>query len=377
LPSPKANFIITDISKLLTVNIMPTILFTGGGSAGHVTPNLALIKKFQTENWQTIYAGSPDGIEKNIISEINIPYYAITSGKLRRHFSWQNFLSPFKVIQGIIQAFLVCKKLKPQVVFSKGGFVAFPVVVGAWLNNIPVIAHESDLSPGLANRLSFPFTQKICVTFPEGANFFKNKNKVLVTGTPIRKELLHGNAEQGRKFCGFTTDKKIILIYGGGLGSAVINQAIRSLLPQLLTQFQIIHLCGKNKIDNTFANMTGYQQFEYINAELPDLFACAALVISRAGANSIYELLTLRKPHLLIPLSTKASRGDQIQNANYFANLGLSEVIYEEELTSEKLFEKTSWLKNHQFEITEKLRDFKLPNSIEILFTTLTQLAKK
>lgn len=351
---------------------MQTILFTGGGSAGHVTPNLALIKKFQTENWQTIYAGSADGIEKNIISRINIPYYCIASGKLRRHFSWQNFLSPFKVIQGIVQAFLLCKKLKPQIVFSKGGFVAFPVVMGAWLNNIPVIAHESDLSPGLANRLSFPFTKKICVTFPEGANFFKNKSKVIVTGTPIREELLQGNAEQGRKFCGFNTEKKIILIYGGGLGSALINQTIRNLLPQLLSQFQIIHLCGQNKTDTNFENLTGYKQFEYINEELPNLFACADLIISRAGANSIYELLSLRKPHLLIPLSKKASRGDQIQNADYFAKLGLSEVIYEENLTNEKLFEKIIWLSNHQRGIEKKLNDFKLPESVKMIFEEIT-----
>lgn len=352
---------------------MPTILFTGGGSAGHVTPNLALIKKFQAENWQTIYVGSANGIEKNIISRINIPYYTVASGKLRRHFSLQNFLSPLKIIQGIAQAFLLCRKLKPQVVFSKGGFVAFPVVVGAWLNKIPVIAHESDLSPGLANRLSFPFAKKIYITFPEGADFFKNKSKVIVTGTPIREELLQGNAEQGRNFCGFNTNKKIILIYGGGLGSDIINRTVRKILPKLLEQFQIIHLCGKNKTDKDFENIPDYKQFEYINEELPDLFACADLVISRAGANSLYELLALQKPHLLIPLSKKASRGDQIQNAAYFAKLGLSEVLHEEDLTSKNLFEKITWLTQNEIAAKQKLKDFQLPDSVQIIYEQLSK----
>lgn len=347
---------------------MPTILFTGGGSAGHVTPNLALIKKFQQENWQTIYVGSADGIEKNIINRINIPYYSVASGKLRRNFTWKNFLSPFQIIQGIVEAFLLCRKLKPQVVFSKGGFVAFPVVVGAWLNKIPVIAHESDLSPGLANRLSFPFAKKICVTFPEGANFFNNKSKVLVTGTPIREELFHGNAEEGRKLCGFNAEKKIILVYGGGLGSDIINRNIRAILPKLLEQFQIVHLCGRNKIDLNIAPITGYKQFDYINEELPDLFACADLVISRAGANSLYELLALQKPHLLIPLSKKASRGDQLQNAAYFAKLGLSEVIYEEDLTYTTLAEKIIWLAQNEETIKQKLKDFKLPDSVRMIY---------
>lgn len=356
---------------------MPTILFTGGGSAGHVTPNLALIKKFQKENWQTIYVGSADGIEKNIISRINIPYYSVASGKLRRAFSWKNFLSPFQVIQGIVQAFLLCRKLKPQVVFSKGGFVAFPVVVGAWLNRIPVIAHESDLSPGLANRLSFPFAKRICVTFPEGVNFFKNKSKVLVTGTPIREELFHGNAEEGRKLCGFNTEKKIILVYGGGLGSDIINRNIRAILSKLLEQFQIVHLCGKNKIDSNIEPITGYKQFDYINEELPDLFACANLVISRAGANSLYELLALQKPHLLIPLSKKASRGDQLQNAAYFAKLGLSEVIYEEDLTNETLAEKIIWLAQNEETIKQKLKNFKLPDSVQMIYEEIISTHKK
>ena len=353
---------------------MPTILFTGGGSAGHVTPNLALVKKCQIEGWQVYYAGSKDGIEKTIISRINIPFFHISSGKLRRHLSWKNLLTPFQVIKGVIDAFLLCQKLKPNVVFSKGGYVAFPMVFSAWLHRIPVIAHESDLTPGLANRLSFPFAKKICVTFPEGKNYFKQSEKVIVTGTPLRPELLQGNAEAGRQFCEFDNNKKVLLIYGGGLGAANINKAICRLLFSLLEKFHIIHLCGKGKTDPQLNNINGYRQFEYINEELPDLLACADIVISRAGANSIYELLCLQKPHLLIPLSTKASRGDQIHNANYFANLGLSKVLLEENMTDEHLFQLIIQLEQEQEAIKAKLKQFVLPDSVEIIYNELSKI---
>jgi UDP-N-acetylglucosamine--N-acetylmuramyl-(pentapeptide) pyrophosphoryl-undecaprenol N-acetylglucosamine transferase len=344
-----------------------TILFTGGGSAGHVTPNLALIKKFLTEGWQVVYVGSINGIEKEIIAKTAVPYYGILSGKLRRYFSWQNFIDPFKVIAGFFQAFFLCRQLKPAVVFSKGGFVAFPVVFAAWLNRIPVVAHESDLTPGLANRLSFPFAKVICLTFPESKKYFKNQKKWVVTGTPLREELFLGDANKGRALCRFSAAKKIILVYGGGLGANAINKAVRDLLPKLLVDYQVVHLCGKGKLDSHFDNLSGYIQFEYLHDELPDVMACADLVISRAGANSLYELLALQKLHILIPLSTAGSRGDQIDNAKYFASLGLSQVIFEEELTPEKLLEKIHWLADHQAVVAQALQQFKLPNSVQLI----------
>lgn len=351
------------------------IIFTGGGSAGHVIPNLALIKKFQTEGWEIVYIGSKNGIEKEIITKnTNISYYPITSGKLRRYFSWQNFIDPCKIIYGTIQAFFLCRKIRPQVVFSKGGFVAFPLVVAAWLNRIPVIAHESDLTPGLANKLSFPFVKKICVTFPETKNILKNnKEKVIVTGTPIREELLSGNTAKGLEFCGFTADKKVILIIGGGLGSETINNTARALLPKLLPTFQIIHICGKGKSDEKL-NLTGYKQFEYIHNELADIMACANMIISRAGANSIYEILTLQKPHILIPLPLKASRGDQISNAKYFAKQGVSEVIFEEELTTDLLYTKIVWLNEHEHEIIKRLSAFEKKDGIKLIYDIIITL---
>jgi UDP-N-acetylglucosamine--N-acetylmuramyl-(pentapeptide) pyrophosphoryl-undecaprenol N-acetylglucosamine transferase len=351
-----------------------TILFTGGGSAGHVTPNLALIKKFQEKNWRPVYIGSINGIEKEIIAKTGIPYYGIATGKLRRYFSWQNFIDPFKVIAGFFQAFFLCRKLKPAVVFSKGGFVAFPVVVAAWLNRIPVIAHESDLTPGLANRLSYAFAKVICLTFAESKKYFKSQDKLLITGTPLREELFTGDADKGRNFCGFSADKKTILVVGGGLGAKRINDTIRALLPQLLIDYQVIHLCGKGKLAG-LQEMPWYKPFEYLHEELADVMAFTDLVISRAGANSLYELLALKKPHILIPLPKAGSRGDQIANAKHFADLGLSQVILEEQLTPEKLLEKIGWMQQHQQQVFQALQQFQLPASVPLIQQKIEELS--
>jgi len=371
------------------------IIFTGGGSSGHVVPNLAIIEKFKFENWNVVYVGSRNGIERDIIiKETDISYFSIVSGKLRRYFSWQNFIDPFKIIYGIIQGCLLCCKIRPDVVFSKGGFVSFPLVIAAWLNGIPVIAHESDITPGLANKLSFPFVKKICTTFTETAAKLKNNTKVVVTGTPIRKGLLAGNAANGLKVCQFSEHKKVILIIGGGLGSESINKVIRAILPRLLVSFQIIHICGKNKLDNSLENLSGYKQFEYIytknfakearqseqslndvkHIELADIMACASIVISRAGANSIYELLALRKPHILIPLPLKGSRGDQISNAKYFSEHGLSEVFFEEELSSDALYDKIVWINAHEEEIIKRLKTFKMMDSVQLIYDIITSV---
>ena len=313
------------------------IVFTGGGTAGHVTPNVALIEALDLRDWSIDYIGSEEGVEKKIISEINIPYHAIKTGKFRRYFSWQNFLDPFYIFWGIIQAFFLLRRLQADIVFSKGGFVAFPVVFAAWVNRIPIIAHESDATPGLANRMCFPFVDKICVTFAQGALFFKKSKKVVVTGTPIRKALFSGDREGGLALCGFSENKSCLLVIGGSQGAASINQTVRNALPVMTKTFQVVHLCGKGKVDALLQGMPDYFQFEYANEELADLFAMSEIVISRAGANSVYEILALQKPHVLIPLSAKVSRGDQIHNARYFEEQGISVVIQEEDLTAETL----------------------------------------
>lgn len=310
---------------------MKRIILTGGGTAGHVTPNIALLPKLRELHYDIHYIGSYDGIERRLIEDMDIPYYGISSGKLRRYFDPKNFTDPFKVLKGYAQACRLIKRLSPDVVFSKGGFVSVPVVMAAKNQKIPVIIHESDMTPGLANKLSLPSACKVCCNFPETLSHLP-EGKAVLTGSPIRQELLSGNKLAALNFCGFTANKPVLLVIGGSQGSVVVNDAIRGVLPELLKTFQVIHLCGKGKLDTSLSHLEGYIQFEYIKKELADLFALADVCVSRAGANAICELLALRKPNLLIPLSAAASRGDQILNAESFENQGFSEVLTEDNL---------------------------------------------
>lgn len=324
------------------------IILTGGGTAGHVTPNIALIPELQKRGYEIHYIGSKTGIEKELIGNYgtsgssisgnSIPYYGISSGKLRRYFDVKNFTDPFRIIKGYSEADKIIKKLKPSVIFSKGGFVTVPVVKAAKRRHVPCVLHESDLSPGLANRLCISSAAAICANFPETLAHLP-EDKAHLTGSPIRHELFTGNRLKGLDFCGFTANKPVILVIGGSLGSVRVNEAVREILPQLLERYQIIHLCGKEKIDESLQGMEGYVQYEYIQKELCDLLDAADIVISRAGANAICELLALHKPNILIPLSLEASRGDQILNAESFEKQGFSYVIKEEELTSDRLLE--------------------------------------
>lgn len=323
---------------------MKKIVMTGGGTAGHVTPNIALLPALREAGYDVYYIGSYQGIEKELAEAQDIPYYGIDSGKLRRYFDPKNFSDPFRVAKGFFQARTLLKQLRPDVVFSKGGFVSVPVVLAAKTRGIPAIIHESDMTPGLANKLAMPGAAKVCCTFPETVAYLP-KDKAVMTGSPIRRELLAGDRLAGLKHCGFGTDRPVLLVMGGSSGSAIINQVLRDSLDALLQQFQVIHLCGRENLDTALEDKKGYVQFEYISDELPHLFAAADLVISRAGANSICELLALHKPNILIPLSRAASRGDQILNAKSFAAQGFSKVIEEEDLSAETLLAAVSEVK--------------------------------
>lgn len=315
---------------------MKKIVMTGGGTAGHVTPNIALLPGLRSAGYEISYIGSYTGMEKHLIEEQNIPYYGISSGKLRRYLDVKNLTDPVRVVKGFFQAKKLLKKLRPDVVFSKGGFVSVPVILAAKTLHIPAIIHESDMTPGLANRLAIPSAWRVCCNFPETLQYLP-EGKAVLTGSPIRKELLSGDRNAGLSLCGFTNDKPVILIIGGSTGSKFINDTIRSLLDELLADYQVLHLCGKGNLDDSLAGWKGYAQFEYADKELRDLFAAADLVISRAGANAICELLALHKPNILIPLSAAASRGDQILNARSFEKQGFSYVIEEEQLTADSL----------------------------------------
>ncbi len=353
---------------------MKRIILTGGGTAGHVTPNIALIPRLRELGYDILYIGSYNGIEKELIEPFDIPYHGISSGKLRRYFSMQNFTDPFRVVKGFGEARKLIKDLKPDVIFSKGGFVSVPVVLAGKRCKVPVIIHESDMTPGLANKIAIPSATKVCCNFPETLDFLP-EGKAVLTGSPIRQELLSGNKIAAMDMCGFTADKPVILVIGGSLGSVIVNNAVRQSLPRLLENFQVIHLCGKGKTDDSLKDTRGYCQFEYIKNELRDIFALADIVISRAGANAICELLALRKPNLLIPLSAKASRGDQILNARSFERQGFSMVLEEEQLSEETLVCAVNDLYNSRGTFIDAMRDSSQQASIDTIISLIEEAA--
>lgn len=315
---------------------MKKIILTGGGTAGHVTPNLALLPSLKEKGYEVHYIGSYTGIEKNLAEQAGIPYDGISSGKLRRYFDLKNFSDPFRVIKGYGEAKKLLKKYKPDIIFSKGGFVAVPVVLAAKHLHIPAIIHESDMTPGLANKLCISSAVKVCCNFSETLAYLP-ADKAVHTGCPIRSELLSGSRLAGLKLTGLSANKPVLMIIGGSTGAVTVNNAVRAALPQLLPHFQVVHLCGKGRLDDSLNKTEGYVQYEYMSEPLKDLFAMADVVISRAGANAICELLALRKPALLIPLGLSASRGDQILNAESYKKKGYSMLLPEEELSTERL----------------------------------------
>ncbi|HDL4589417.1 TPA: undecaprenyldiphospho-muramoylpentapeptide beta-N-acetylglucosaminyltransferase, partial [Staphylococcus aureus] len=306
---------------------MTKIAFTGGGTVGHVSVNLSLIPTALSQGYEALYIGSKNGIEREMIeSQLpEIKYYPISSGKLRRYISLENAKDVFKVLKGILDARKVLKKEKPDLLFSKGGFVSVPVVIAAKSLNIPTIIHESDLTPGLANKIALKFAKKIYTTFEETLNYLP-KEKADFIGATIREDLKNGNAHNGYQLTGFNENKKVLLVMGGSLGSKKLNSIIRENLDALLQQYQVIHLTGKG-LKDAQVKKSGYIQYEFVKEDLTDLLAITDTVISRAGSNAIYEFLTLRIPMLLVPLGLDQSRGDQIDNANHFADKGYAKTI--------------------------------------------------
>ncbi len=355
---------------------MKKIVLTGGGTSGHVTPNIALLPELKKQGYEIHYIGSYEGIESKLIPELDVSYYGIASGKLRRYIDLKNISDPFKVVKGLHQARVLLKQIKPDVVFSKGGFVSVPVVIAAKSRGIPCVIHESDMTPGLANKLCIPCASRVCTNFPETIKHLPAEKAVL-TGSPIREELFHGSRERGLSFCGFDKSRPVVLIIGGSLGAASVNTAVRSILPALLKEFQVIHLCGKDKIDASLNGTKGYVQFEYIKEELSDLMAAADIMISRAGANAICEILALRKPNILIPLSAQASRGDQILNAASFEKAGYSIVIQEEDVTDDKLLNAVHQAYDKREEYIKAMKRSQLNNSIEKIVGLINEAAKK
>lgn len=353
---------------------MKKIILTGGGSAGHVTPNLALIPELLRNGWEIHYIGTEDGIERSLVSDAGVKYHAIKAGKLRRYFDFKNITDPFKVLYGLFQAAGLVGRIRPDVIFSKGGFVSVPVVVGGWLNRVPVIIHESDITPGLANKLSVPFARKVCVNFPEAASNFPG-GKAVYTGTPIRSELMRGDPEKGYAICGFDRSKPVLMVMGGSLGSRNLNARIRSVLPALLKSFQVVHICGSGNLDEGLNGLRGYRQFEYVSDEQPHLLKMASLIVSRAGANSIFEFLVLKLPNLLIPLPARSSRGDQILNARSFERMGYSKVLMEEDISDETLLRDIGDLYRNRSGYIRNMSRENIPNGTEQIMALIKKYA--
>jgi UDP-N-acetylglucosamine--N-acetylmuramyl-(pentapeptide) pyrophosphoryl-undecaprenol N-acetylglucosamine transferase len=348
-----------------------TLVLTGGGTAGHVMPNVALLPELRAAGWHVVYVGAHQGIERRLATAAGLEFHGIATGKLRRYFSWQNFIDPFRVLQGIGDAYRILGQVRPRLVFSKGGFVSVPVVLAAWLRRIPVILHESDLTPGLANRLSVPWAKRICTTFPETVALLP-RAKTCCTGLPIRSELRSGSPERGRQWAGFDAQRPILVVIGGSSGSETINRVVRHILPTLTQSFQVLHVCGQGNV--RAEAVPHYRAVEFLAEELPDVLAMAELVVSRAGANAIFELLALKKPHLLIPLSTKASRGDQVQNAASFAQRGYSMVLPEEQLSPSSLEAAITQLYRERHIYIEVMQDRVLGDSIGQILVQIEQV---
>ncbi len=339
-------------------SILKKIVLTGGGTAGHVTPNLALVPALKEAGYEIAYIGSYTGIEKELVEKEGIEYHGISSGKLRRYFDVKNFSDPFKVLKGYGEAKKLLKEMNPDIVFSKGGYVSVPVVLAAHSLHIPAVIHESDMTPGLANKLAGRGATAFCCNFPETMQYLP-ADKAVLTGTPIRQQLFDGSRSRGLAFAGLTGEKPVLLIICGSLGSVSVNTMIREILPKLTEKFDIIHLTGKGNLDESLVGKyAGYKQFEYINEQLPDLFAAADVVISRAGANAICELLALAKPNVLVPLPASASRGDQLLNAASFEKQGFSLVIDQDEKTAEDLYNALTEVYDHRERYVKAMKDF-------------------
>ena len=348
------------------------VVVTGGGSAGHVVPALPVIEALHGLGCPVDFIGSRSRLEQELVEPLGVPYHGIRTGKLRRYLSFENLVDCFRVPLGTWQAWRILGRLRPDVVFSKGGYVSFPVVVGAWLRRIAVVAHESDLTPGLANRLSVPFVKAVCVNF-ETTTF--GKARVAVTGTPLRQALIAGDAARGRAVLGLESDRPLLLVVGGSLGAERMNEVVRVALPELLADYAVAHVCGAGKLDAARVDEPGYVQLEYVAEGWGDIIAAADLVVSRAGANALYEWLVLRKPHLLVPLPKTASRGDQVDNAAFAERQGYSLVMPEHELNSETLVAAVAKLAALAPALRERLAGFQVRDSTALIVAELERAA--
>ena len=346
---------------------MKTIVLTGGGTAGHIMPNIALIPELKKHFDRIVYIGSKNGMEKDIIKKFSdIEFIEIETVKLIRKFTFKNLLIPIKLFKSINSCKKILKQIKPDIIFSKGGYVAVPVCSAGKSLGIKIISHESDFSFGLANKLILKKCNLMLTSFRETC---KN-NKCIYTGSPIREEIFKGD----KKNCEVNFKKKqpTILIFGGSLGAKKINEVVFKSIDKL-KDFNIIHIVGKN--NTKFIDKPNYFQKEFVD-NIWDYFALSDLVVSRAGANSIFEILALKKPMLLIPLSKAQSRGDQIENANAFKRYGFASVLYEEELSPVSLKKSIDYLYRNKERYIKKMQEASSVPSNQLIIQKILELTK-
>lgn len=350
---------------------------TGGGSAGHIVPNLAVAEALKEKGIDCEYLGRPYGMEASMIRNAGMEFHTMNSGRLHRSFDIDVLLTPFRVIQGVCQGIYWILKRKPVVMFCKGGFMSLPAAIAGWITGTPVVLHESDLTPGLANKLCGPFAKKICCTFEETMQYLPEK-KAVYTGTPIRRSLLRGSKEKGYALTGFENDpeaKPVLMVVGGSLGAGALNDAVAENLESLLDSFRVIHLYGVDH-ETDPEPRDGYFPIRYASDEMADLFAITDMVLSRAGANAINEFLQLKLPNVLVPLPVGVSRGDQVLNAKQFSKLGFSYLLEQESMNSKTLMEALYYVRDHRCEYQEAMNSDKAKNGSEELCRVLLEQGK-
>lgn len=353
---------------------MKTFLFTGGGTAGHVIPAKPIMQELLNRGDAVVFVGSNSGLEERLVEDLGVRFESIVTGKLRRYFSFQNLIDMFRVPIGVLQSLILVGRIRPIAVFSKGGYVAFPVVFASWLLRIPVVAHESDLSPGLATRLCSPFVKSQCLNFDTTPT---SASHSIVTGTPIRRDLLKGDAERAREWLGLSGEHKpVLVVVGGSLGAEEVNVVVRGCAEKLTENYTVVHVCGSGNVDVATVDIDGYFQFEYVNEQWGDVLALADVVVSRSGANSLFELLTLRKPNILVPLPLATSRGDQIENAEYAEARGWSLVVPQEKLNHESLVAALELVSADLDSRRRKMQDFPIRDSLSLIVSELDRVAK-
>ncbi|MBN1617608.1 MAG: undecaprenyldiphospho-muramoylpentapeptide beta-N-acetylglucosaminyltransferase [Spirochaetales bacterium] len=324
---------------------MRSIVFTGGGTGGHIFPGLAVIEQLDRREHQIRWIGSSSGIDRSLVESADISFYGIPSGKLRRYASLKNFFDLFKIVAGFFCSLVLLIRFRPDVLFSKGGFVSVPPCFASRLLGIPVITHECDFSPGLATRLNARIASKILVSYPETARFFSEttRARITVTGNPVRSAFYSGDPDAGRAFLSFTDNSlPIIFFQGGSLGAVQINDLVFESLPLLLPTCNIVHQTGQSTVsgappctDPLVAQR--YRPFPFIRGEMADVLAASYIVVSRSGANTIWECAAAGKPMILVPLEKGSSRGDQVENASYFQERGAACVLSGDQATAAQL----------------------------------------